>query len=33
MNWNNILADAVTEDNVTSTNTTDEVVTNNKGRF
>ena len=30
MNWNNILADAVTEDNVTSTNTTDEVVTNNK---
>ena len=30
MNWNNILTDAVTEDNVTSTNTTDEVVTNNK---
>ena len=28
MNWNNILADEVTEDNVTSTNTADDIVTN-----
>ena len=28
MNWNHILADSVTEDNVTSTNTADDIVTN-----